>query len=85
MKKQGRKTCKGKLRNPKRWRKNPAYMRGIASMVESYAGDLMVSAALHGATLPEKVMLASIMPGILAVVREGEKERSEPSAEDDWQ
>lgn len=55
-----------------RKRRNPAAGLDL-SYLQSFVGDTMVAAALHGATLTEKTIVAAIMPGLLAIVRGGGK------------
>jgi hypothetical protein len=52
----------------KRPRKNPAFDR-MAEMLGNTAGNLLVSSALQGATLEEKMLICSLIPTFLKFIR----------------
>ena len=55
--------------------------RIMQDSISASLGNLMLQASLHGATFAEKVAVASVMPGLLSIIRGGGKF----THEDHWQ
>ena len=59
-------------KNPRKKRPNPGYgLPGMSDMLENTAGNLMVNAALVGATLEEKMLVSALIPTFLKIIRSG--------------
>jgi hypothetical protein len=59
-------------KNPRKKRPNPAYgLPGMSEMLGNTAGNLMVNAALVGATLEEKMLVSALIPTFLKIIRSG--------------
>jgi hypothetical protein len=61
-------------KNPRKKRPNPAFVfpgggESMAAMLGNTAGNLMVSAALVGATLEEKMLISALIPTFLKIIR----------------
>jgi hypothetical protein len=59
-------------KNPRKKRPNPAFPTGrdsIAAMLGNTAGNLLVSAALVGATLEERMLISALIPTFLKIIR----------------
>ncbi len=50
-------------------RKNPAKGLKLGKFLDASIGDLMIRASLHGASFPEKAIVAAVMPGLMAIIR----------------
>jgi hypothetical protein len=55
---------------PRKKRPNPAFgLPGLHKMLADTAGNLLVTSALQGATFEEKVLIGSLLPAILKLIR----------------
>ena len=68
---QGRKPVKRLAhRRPKGQRKNPAHgLPGLDTLLANSVGTMSVTAALIGATLNEKLLIATLIPTALNIIR----------------
>ena len=55
---------------PRNKRKNPAFgLPGLDKMLADTAGNLLVTSALMGASLEEKMLIGSLIPVVLKIIR----------------
>lgn len=55
---------------PRNKRKNPAFgLPGLDKMLADTAGNLLVTSALMGASLEEKMLIGSLIPAVLKIIR----------------
>lgn len=67
-------------RDDKRKTKNPAFGQDMSQYLGDYAGNLLVTTALRGWTLNEKMLLSALLPTIRDIIRSAPKKTVEATA-----